>query len=191
MIHNIKNNKGFTLIEIIIVIIVLGVLSVFGFSFISTAVHTYSKMEKQKGLFDQAVMAMERISRELRDANSISLPASGNSGSTLTFTKSHETLQDSDTEDISFKLSTADNSILQRVGTVTVNLADNVSTFTVARVTSGTSNEKEEITITLILQEAGAGDITLRSYICPKNLAFAAVAYSGRNFDDDWEEDIQ
>jgi prepilin-type N-terminal cleavage/methylation domain-containing protein len=67
----IANNKGFTFIEIIIVIIVLGILSVFGFHFISTGIHTYSMMEKQKGLFDQATMVMERISRELRDANTI------------------------------------------------------------------------------------------------------------------------
>jgi prepilin-type N-terminal cleavage/methylation domain-containing protein len=118
----IKNNKGFTLIEITIVIIVLGVLSIFGFRFLSTSIHTYSMMEKQKGLFDQATMVMERISRELRDADSISFPASGDTDSTLTFTTSNATAQDSDTS-ISFQLS---STTLQRVGTATVNLANNV-----------------------------------------------------------------
>ena len=187
------NNKGFTLIEIIIVIIVLGVLSIFGFSFLSTAIHTYSMMEKQKSLFDQATMVMERISRELRDAKSISAPTSGGSGSTLTFTKSHGTPQDSDTEDISFQLS---GTTLQRVGTDTVNLADNVkvsSGFLVERITTFDSGEVilEEITITLTLEEAEAGDITLRSYICPKNLDFTGDDYSGRNCEGNWEEDIQ
>lgn len=192
MIHNIKNNKGFTLIEIIIVIIVLGVLSVFGFSFISTAVHTYSKMEKQKSLFDQAVMAMERISRELRDANSISSPANpGDSGSTLTFTKSHGTPQETSTYDITFQLS---DTTLQRIGSTTpaaVDLADNVKVSSGFLVERGTSPDEDEITITLILEEAGGENITLRTCIYPKNLAFAGDDYSGRNFGGDWEENYQ
>jgi prepilin-type N-terminal cleavage/methylation domain-containing protein len=193
MIHNIKNNKGFTLIEIIIVIIVLGVLSVFGFSFISTAVNTYSKMEKQKSLFDQAVMAMERISRELRDANSISSPANpGDSGSTLTFTKSHGTPQETSTYVITFQLS---DTTLQRIGSTTpatVDLADNVKVSSGFLVERGTSPDEDEITITLILEEAGGENITLRTCIYPKNLAYPdPAAPSGRNFGGNWEEDIQ
>lgn len=176
----IKNQKGFTLIEIIIVIIVIGVLSVFGFHFISTGIHTYSMMEKQKGLFDQATMVMERISRELRDADSISAPTSGDTGSTLTFTTSNATPQDSDTG-ISFQLS---GTTLQRVGSSTVNLADNVDTFSVTNSSNG-------ITITLTL-ESGDANITLQSYIYPKNLAYPdPEAPSGRNFGGNWEEHIQ
>lgn len=192
----IKNNKGFTLIEIIIVIIVLGVLSIFGFSFLSTAIHTYSMMEKQKGLFDQAAMAMERISRELRDAEFISEPDSGDSGSTLTFTKSHGTPQETSTYDITFQWP---STTLQRIGSTTptaINLADSVSTFTAARETTldPVSGEVtlEEITITLTLQEADAGEITLRSYICPKNLAYPDEEKpSGRNFGGHWQEHFQ
>ena len=194
MTNNIANNKGFTLIEIIIVIIVLGVLSVFGFSFISTAIHTYSMMEKQKSLFDQATMVMERISRELRDAESISAPTSENSGSVLTFTKSHRTPPQDVTYDITFQLPGGTNT-LQRVGDSTVTLADNVSAFTAARETTldPVSGKVilEEITITLTLEEAAAGDIPLRSYICPKNLDFAGDDYSGRNCEGNWEENFQ
>jgi len=184
----IKNNKGFTLIEIIMVIIVLGILSIFGFSFLSTAIHTYSMMEKQKGLYDEAAMAMERISRELRDAESISAPTSGNSGSTLEFTKSHETDEDSDTT-IIFQVP-VDTTTLQRVGTATKTLADNVSTFNVER---GTVADGDEDGITIILMlESGEANITLQSYIYPKNLDYPTPALpSGRNFMGQWEEDIQ
>ena len=181
---NIKmaNNKGFTLIEIIIVIVVLGVLSIFGFSFISTAIHTYSMMEKQKGLFDQATMVMERISRELRDANTISAPASGTSDSTLTFTKSHGSPEETTTYDITFQ---CPSTTLQRIGSTTptaVNLADNVSAFTVTNSSNG-------ITISLTL-ESGEANITLQSYIYPKNLPSTDVG-TGRNFWGHWEELFQ
>ena len=190
---NIKmaNNKGFTLIEIIIVIIVLAILSIFGFHFLSTGIHTYSMMEKQKGLFDQAAMVMERISRELRDAESITTPASGASGSTLTFTKSHGTLEETTTYAITFQ---CPDTTLQRIGSTTpatVNLADNVSTFTVTRVTPTPPPVREEITISLTL-ESGEASITLQSYICPKNLPFPdSDAPSGRNFGGNWKENIQ
>ena len=193
----IKNNKGFTLIEIIIVIIVLAILSIFGFHFLSTGIHTYSMMEKQKGLFDQATMVMERISRELRDAEFITTPIttpgdSEESGPILTFTKSHRTPPQDVTYDITFQLP-VNTTTLERVGDSTVNLADNVSTFTAARKTTFVSGEiiLDEITITLTL-ESGEASITLRSYICPKNLAYPDPdAPSGRNFMGQWEENIE
>ncbi|MBW2570525.1 MAG: prepilin-type N-terminal cleavage/methylation domain-containing protein [Deltaproteobacteria bacterium] len=180
------NNKGFTLIEIIIVVIVLGVLSIFGFRFLSTAIHTYSMMQKQKTLYDEAAMAMERISRELRDASTITTAT----GSTLEFTKSHGSPEETSTYDITFQLSGA---TLQRVGSSTVSLAENVkaSGFTVTRVTPTPPPVREEITITLTL-ESGEANITLRSYICPKNLAYPVEEKpSGRNFGGCWQENFQ
>jgi prepilin-type N-terminal cleavage/methylation domain-containing protein len=63
-----ESNMGFTLIEIITVIVVLGILSGFTFSFIDNAVKTYSIGSKQRMLYQEAAVAMEKITRELRSA---------------------------------------------------------------------------------------------------------------------------
>jgi len=66
------NSHGFTLIELITVIVVLGILSVFTFSFVEYAVKTYTIGNKQRMLYQEASYIMERITRELRDAEWIS-----------------------------------------------------------------------------------------------------------------------
>jgi prepilin-type N-terminal cleavage/methylation domain-containing protein len=84
--------KGFTLIELIMVIVVLSILSVFFFSFISNAVKSYTLVREQRALYSEGVYIMERITRELSDATDIIDPPIGTSSNGLTFlTAAHPT----------------------------------------------------------------------------------------------------
>jgi prepilin-type N-terminal cleavage/methylation domain-containing protein len=62
------DNKGFTLIEIVTVIIVLGIIGGFGMSFLIDNSRTYQMMKVQTELYQDGVFAMERISRDITDA---------------------------------------------------------------------------------------------------------------------------
>jgi prepilin-type N-terminal cleavage/methylation domain-containing protein len=62
------NKKGFTLIEIVIVIVVLAIIGGFTMSFLISNSQTYQMMRVQRELYQDGVYIMERISSELRDA---------------------------------------------------------------------------------------------------------------------------
>jgi prepilin-type N-terminal cleavage/methylation domain-containing protein len=62
------NNRGFTLIEIVIVIIVLGIIGTFTMSFLIDNSKTYQMMKLQRELYQDGVYAMERLSRDITDA---------------------------------------------------------------------------------------------------------------------------
>jgi len=70
----IKNNsinrkiKGFTLLELIIVIIILGVMSVGIAGFISLTTQTYLNVSERDKLLSSARFAVERLNREIRNA---------------------------------------------------------------------------------------------------------------------------
>lgn len=84
-----NENKGFTLIELVTVIVVLSILGIFTFSFIDNAVKTYRLIKEQSPLYADGAYIMERITRELSDAREVTNPAAGSSSSTLGFTKVH------------------------------------------------------------------------------------------------------
>lgn len=63
-----KRNRGFTLLELIIVIIILGVMSVGISGFITLSTQTYLNVSERDKLLSSARFAVERLNRELRNA---------------------------------------------------------------------------------------------------------------------------
>jgi prepilin-type N-terminal cleavage/methylation domain-containing protein len=82
-------NRGFTLIELILVIVIAGIVGGFTLAFVSESVKTYRIMQAQSVLYQEATYALERITRELRDASTTPTVNGG-----LAFRKSHSTEQD-------------------------------------------------------------------------------------------------
>lgn len=78
-------NKGFTLIELVIVIVLLAALSIMTSSYISTGVDIYSDVAERDGSLNSVRFVMERLRREV--ANALPNSAiSSNSEQCLTFT---------------------------------------------------------------------------------------------------------
>jgi prepilin-type N-terminal cleavage/methylation domain-containing protein len=180
-----KPDRGFTLIEIISVIVILSIISIFGFSFISNAARTYFALKNQNTLYYQAATAMERMSRALRDA--VSIRAVVFSPGKIRIQRTHATPQDPN-QYVTFALN---GSNLQR-GSNTIDadpatyydLVANCASFTV-------TSSSNEILMTLRLTLSTGESVTIQSKICPKNLPFGATPYSGRNFNGEWAEEVK
>jgi hypothetical protein len=142
----------------------------------------YTMTVNQKTLFDEGKLALERMCREIRDAQSISVPNTGSSGTSITFTRTNATAQDSAGEAITFQRN-AGASTLEKVKAspvVTTTLASNVSSFSV-------TNSSNEIQLQLILQLASGENVTLQSKVYPKNLV-RSTTY--KNFAQNWQEEL-
>lgn len=62
----IKNSRGFTLIEVVMAIVLLGIVGITAGLLLSEGVRSFDALDKQKGLTGQGTLALERLSRELR-----------------------------------------------------------------------------------------------------------------------------
>lgn len=74
---------GFTLVELVAVIVLLGVVAVASTQFIGQAVGIYSDSSRRDALQQQARFVTERISRELRNALPGSVRVAANAGNTV------------------------------------------------------------------------------------------------------------
>lgn len=176
-------DRGFTFIEVVIVIVILSIVSSITIYFLAGSVKTYVVMVNQKRLSDEARLALERMCRDIRDARGILAPASGTSGNTIIFQRSHSTFGDLAGETISFRLN---GTTLEKVKTspgTTIPLASNVSSFMVTRGIGG----NDEITLSLTLSLGTGENATLETKVYPKNLT---VNPAYKNFFNNWQEVI-
>jgi len=179
--------RGYTLIEIVVVIVILSIVSAISIKFLADSLRIYTMTVDQKTLFDEGKLALERMCRDIRDANSITTPISGgsnSSGTLLSFTRTHATAQDSAGDIIQFILSSG---TLQRKAAArpTVDLASYVTAITVTR---GTSPDNE-ITISLTLSRTSTGvtlSVPLSTKVVPKNFP-TDTTY--KNFKNYWNEE--
>ncbi len=174
-------SKGFTLIEVVVVIVILSIVSAITIHFLVSSLRVYTMTVNQKTLFDEGKLALERICRDIRDARSIASPAAGGSGSLITFTRTNATAQDIANENITFRLTGTNLEKVKASPSVTNTLAGNVSSFTVTR---GATDDQMKLVVTLSL---GTGEnVTLQTKVYPKNLPKSATY---KNFFQNWLED--
>jgi prepilin-type N-terminal cleavage/methylation domain-containing protein len=176
-----KSSKGFTLIEIIIVIVILSIISAISIKFLVDSLRIYAMTVNQKTLFDEGKLALERMVRDIRDASAIAEPDAGETVSDVRITRTNATAQDGAGEAIRFVLS---GTTLQKRKTnpsiMLIDLASNVSTFTATR---GASDD--EITIVLTLSLTSGENVTLRTKVHPKNFGDSTTY---KTYFQNWQE---
>jgi prepilin-type N-terminal cleavage/methylation domain-containing protein len=178
--------RGFTLIEVTVVLMVVGIIGFISLQFLTRAVDSYALLRDRNILYSEAAAAMEKMGREIRDAQSIRATVS--SPGKIRVWKGHQTPLDTNLY-VTYALN---GTTLQRGSSSTDtdpstyrDLASNCTSFAV-------SNSSNEIQLTMTLSQSGGATVTMKTKIYPKNLPFAGgVIYSGRNFAGDWEEEIQ
>lgn len=91
--------RGFTLIELVIVIVILGIIAVVGVALMLQVGDAWVLQSHRKEMSESARIAMDRMIRETREAASISTAAGGTltfnniGGNTITFDTSGTTLR--------------------------------------------------------------------------------------------------
>jgi prepilin-type N-terminal cleavage/methylation domain-containing protein len=175
-------NRGFTLIEIIIVIVILSLISAISIKFVVDSLRIYTMTVNQKILFDEGKLALERMVRDIRDARAVAEPDLGETVSDVRITRTNATAQDQAGEAIRFVLS---GTTLQKrksnPSVMFIDLASNVSTFTATREAAA------EITIVLTLSLASGESVTLETKVYPKNLGDNAHY---RYYFQNWQEEL-
>lgn len=180
------NKKGFTMIELIIVIVILGILGGFTISFMDNAVKTYVLVREQDNLYSDGTYIMERIVRELIDAKAIGVPPSGVTGNTLEFTKVHTTSHDTATI-VNFTKTGRD------LFRNTVIIGRNIKTFNVTRNPANIATGIDE-SITILLELDSLNDTTipvfsLKTTITPNN--YTTGSYAERSYNENYYENIK
>jgi prepilin-type N-terminal cleavage/methylation domain-containing protein len=170
-------DRGFTLIEMIVVIVILAIVSAISIKFLVDSLRVYTMTVNQKSLFDEGKLALEQMCRGIRDANSIT----GVTASSITFVRDNATAYDTVGETIIYQLNAG---VLQKVKAspvATSTMARNVTTFAVTNATN-------EIQLQLTLQLTTGENVTLQTKVYPKNLV-KNLTYM--NFYSNWMEAYQ
>ncbi len=155
-----RNQHGFTLIEMISAIVLLGIMGIFSTQFITSITQSAQQTTGQKGLVDDAKLAMEFMLREVRVASEEDSDIFITANS-ITFDKFIGMTEDSNATQIKYRL---DGNTIKRTsnGANETTLAGQVTSFTV------TEPSADFYIFTLTLQGPSGENFTLESGVRPR-----------------------
>jgi prepilin-type N-terminal cleavage/methylation domain-containing protein len=164
-----KLSGGFTLIELILTIVIMGILGAFGFSFFSFLTKTYVDMKNERSIQQEGAYIVERIARELRDASSVT---PGTDLATIILT--HATPASGST-----------NAVYLRSGHTltrnTIQIGEYISSFSIVPNAVATCYD-----INLSTASASLAGVTrsFQTTVCPRNLLTGdTTSYKGNYYD--------
>lgn len=198
--RGLETQRGFTLIEAVMVVVVLSILSLFTFSFMISSSRTYAMLKTQGDLYQEAAYMLERISRELRDGTYIS----GSTASSINFQKVNYSQTYDGSLNVSFYQS-GSNLLRSSTNNPNVPFGSNITGFSITPNPSPyTTQENTVFTVTVIAENLSDPDtanrqkVSLTTTVCPKNYCSAGPGsssctanYNGRSYNRDYNEVIQ
>ncbi|MBI4389040.1 MAG: prepilin-type N-terminal cleavage/methylation domain-containing protein [Nitrospinae bacterium] len=156
------NNRGFTLVEIVIGLVLLSIMGVFSIGYLRNLAETTQLTESQKTLVDESKFAMEFLVRELRMAddttNSITI---GGGGTSVTFDKLNAYPKDTNISSVNYTWNSGAKTLTRTSASVTTTLATNVTSFNI-------SVSSDFYTITMTLAGSSGENFTLESAVRPR-----------------------
>ncbi|OPY00794.1 MAG: hypothetical protein A4E58_00005 [Syntrophorhabdus sp. PtaB.Bin006] len=201
-----KGVDGFTLIEIIAVIVVLSILAGFMFSFIEYAIRTYLIGSKQSTLHQEASYIMERVSRELRDAQVVYVRYAGSDVSRLYIQpRAHPTGMDNNLNvefwrnetDLVRTTASVHHTFGSRVTQFKID-PENCLAISLGYYRCSASDPRGALSVTISVMDQGiplnntsSQTVTFTTKISPRNYTPAPNQYTGRYFNGDYEDVIQ
>ncbi len=163
-----RNQAGFSLVEMISAIVLMGIMGLFSIQFITGAAESNRLVAGQKGLVDDAKLAMEFMLREIRVSNSATnVIAFTDAGSTASITFDKFSGLDVDTNASQIVYSWSGTTLIRTSNSVVTTLSDQVTDFSITKTTSAGS---EYYTFSLTLEGSNGESFTLDSGIRPRSL---------------------
>lgn len=155
--RQLNNEKGFTLIEIILVLLLMAIMVSIGAQFLYKSAEVDQINTARVRLVSDARFAMESIIRELRfaDPTSIATP-----GARITFDKQFGYTVDTTTAGLEYRYFGASD-MLQRTGSATTTIATNMTAFNV-------TDNGGWYTIELTMTSTLGGSFSLTSAVWPR-----------------------
>jgi prepilin-type N-terminal cleavage/methylation domain-containing protein len=162
-----KNQRGFTLFELIAVIVLVGIIASFATFFLYTGSKGYLKTKNATEGALNAQMALDRIALELRNISELTSPPSSTS---LSYKSEDMTLTGSRT------IKYENQKVFIRVDTTDYMLLDNISTFNICKLPQDLDNDdsNDDVSYVEVAFRVGINENEIlrwfRTRIFPRNM---------------------